>query len=314
MNNKYIFPLIVLVVALSFSSCSKDPDIDNNTMLDGDVIFDPSIHNPELYLVSVAIENPTPEELNTPVVIAPHGYSASTFEWDEFRIYADEKGGLLISQVLLGGHGTTYEDFKNSTWEDWKVPIMQEYLALQEKGYTNINLAGSSTGGTLTLNLIKNGTFLGDGLRNVFLIDPIVIPSDKLLTIIRTVGPMLGYIETEMTNGEEGHWYHYRPHETLQQMMSLLDLVRRDLQKGFRLAAGTKLKVYKSIKDAASDPASAVLIYKGLKNSDGSPIAVEMLDSDLHVVTRLAGREGVTQKDRDMQLYVFDDMYNLLTN
>jgi len=314
MMNKYIFFLIILVIALSFSSCSKEPDINNATMLDGDVIFDPSISNPELYLVSKALPDPTPEQLNTPVIIASHGYSASTFEWDEFRTYADEKGGLLISQVLLGGHGTTYEDFKNSTWENWKPPIMEEYRALRDKGYTNINFAGSSTSCLLTLSLIKSGDFEENGLRNIFFVDPIVIPSDKLLTIIGFVGPMLGYFETDMTAGEEGYWYHFRPQETLKQLMKVIDIVRKDLQKGFKLPVGAKLKVYKSIQDPSADPAGAVLIYKGLKSSDGSPITVEMLDSDLHVVTRLAGREGVTQKDRDMQTHVFDDMYQLLTD
>jgi len=39
----------------------------------------------------------------------------------------------------LGGHGRTYADFKNSSWEDWQEPIMTEYNALLAKGYTNIN-------------------------------------------------------------------------------------------------------------------------------------------------------------------------------
>lgn len=66
-----------------------------------------------------------------PVLIAAHGYSASTFEWDELRKYADSvKSGILISQVLLGGHGRTYQDFKNSTWRDWQASILNEYKNL----------------------------------------------------------------------------------------------------------------------------------------------------------------------------------------
>jgi len=123
---------------------------------------------------------------------------------------------------------------------------------------------------------------------------------------------MLGYIETTNTTAEEGHWYHFRPQETLNQMMKVLDLSRKELQEGIKLPVGTQLKVYKSIKDPSADPVSAVLIYKGLKKSDGSNISVEMIDSELHVMTRLNGRDNVTQHDLDNQKHVFDDMYGQL--
>jgi len=310
-TNTIHFKLLILF-AVVLSACSSNPDIDNATMLDGDQIFDPSLYNPAQYLVSVAIDNPSEVQKNTPVVIAVHGYSASTFEWDEFRSYCNAKGNMLISQVLLGGHGRTYEEFKNSTWEDWQEPIMTEYTALRAKGYTNINFAGSSTACPLVLDLIKKGKIGNNGLKHIFLVDPIVVPSDKLLTLIGLVGPMMGYLETTNTPAEEGHWYHFRPQETLQQLLELIVKSRKDLQEGFNLPSGTTVKVYKSIKDPTADAVSAVLIYKGLKNSDGSVIDMELVDSELHVITRLDGRDNITQHDRDIQTHVFDDLYMIL--
>lgn len=310
-TNTIHFKLFILF-AVVLSACSSNPDIDNATMLDGDQIFDPSLYNPAQYLVSVAIDSPSEVQKNTPVVIAVHGYSASTFEWDEFRSYCNAKGNMLISQVLLGGHGRTYEEFKNSTWEDWQEPILTEYNALRAKGYTNINFAGSSTACPLVLDLIKKGKIGNNGLKHIFLVDPIVVPSDKLLTLIGLVGPMMGYLETTNTPAEEGHWYHFRPQETLQQLLELIVKSRKDLQEGFNLPSGTTLKVYKSIKDPTADAVSAVLIYKGLKNSDGYVIDIELIDSELHVITRLDGRDNITQHDRDIQTHVFDDMYMIL--
>jgi len=312
MKTKQLYFSLLLLFVIGVSSCSKTPDINNETMLDGDQIFDPSLYNPAKYLVSVAIENPSATQLNTPVVIAVHGYTATTFEWDEFRTFCDEKGDILVSQVLLGGHGRTYEEFKNSSWKDWQTSILEEYNTLRAKGYTNINFAGSSTACPLVMDLIKKGEIGSNGLRHIFMVDPIVIPSDKLLTIIGLVGPMLGYLETTMTTAEEGHWYHFRPQETLKQLLDLTDKIRKDLQGGFKMPSGSTMKVYKSIKDPSADAVSAVLIYKGLKNSDGSTIDVEMLESDLHVVTRLTGRDNITQHDRDNQGHVFDDMYQIL--
>ena len=114
------------------------------------------------------------------------------------------------------------------------------------------------------------------------------------------------------TAAEEGHYYHFRPQETLKQLLLLIEKVRKDLQVGFNLPAGIHLKVYKSIKDPVADPVSAVLIYKGLKNSNGSNFGIEMLESELHVVTRLNGRDNITQHDRDIQLHVFDDIFMFL--
>jgi carboxylesterase len=309
--NKFFRLLIIFLLVLP--GCSKTPEIDNATMLDGDQIFDPSMYNPEQYLVSVAIDNPSDFQKTTPVIIAVHGYSATTFEWDEFRTYCNAKGDVLISQVLLGGHGRTYEEFKKSTWEDWQEPILTEYNALRDEGYTNISFAGSSAACPLMMDLIKKGKIGADGMNHIFMVDPIVIPSDKLLTIIGLVGPMMGYLETTLTPAEEGHWYHFRPQETLKQLLDLTEKARKDLQKGYRLPEGVRVKVYKSIKDPTADAVSAVLMNKGLKNSDGSKIDIEMIDSELHVVTRLTGRDNITQHDRDIQTHVFDDMYKILT-
>jgi carboxylesterase len=96
--------------------------------------------------------------------------------------------------------------------------------------------------------------------------------------------------------------------------MDLIDKVRKELQKGYQLPSGVEMKIYKSIKDDTADPVSAVLIFKGLKNSDGSDIHVEMINSTLHVVTRLDGRDRVTQEDRDIQKNVFDDMLMRVRN
>ena len=308
-----MFLSLSVILLLVLTACSKTPDIDNATMLDGDLIFDPSLYNPELFLVSAAIPNPSETQKNTPVIIAAHGYTATTFEWNEFRSYCDARGNILVSQVLLGGHGRTYEEFKNSSWEDWQEPILTEYTALRAKGYTNINFAGSSTGCPLVMDLIKKGKIGDNGMKHIFMVDPIVISSSKLLTVIGLVGPMLGYMESINTADEEGHWYHFRPQETMVQLLELTEKLRKDLQSGFKLPAGVRIKVYKSIKDPTADPVSAVLIYKGLKNSDGTTIDIEMIDSELHVSTRLNGRDNVTQHDRDIQTHVFDDMYRIIT-
>lgn len=308
-----------LPIALSIflAACSAMPEIDDATMLDGDQIFDLSLTQPEKYLVSSYIPNPTSVQKNTPVIIAAHGYSATTFEWDELRKYADEKGTFYVSQVLLGGHGRTYDQFKASTWHDWQQSIKDEYKRLTDLGFKKIFLVGSSTGGPLVMEMFQEGYFDQSGMTKpsgAFLVDPIVASSDKNLTIVELVGPLLGFTSTTMTAGEAGHWYTYRPQETLQQLQSLCDEFRIELQKGITMTPGATLTVFKSEIDDVADPLAAVLIYKGVRLADGTHPKVIMVNSELHVFTRLEGRENVKISDHANQLAAFQEMEREMLN
>lgn len=303
---KTLFSLFCLIT-LSLA-CSKEPAI-TKEMVDGGTLFDPSIYNPEKYLVSKAIPTPTAEQARKPVIIACHGYSATTFEWDEFRTWANGRTDFYLSQVLLNGHGRSYEDFKKSTWHDWQAAITAEYDALVKAGYQNISLLSSSTSGALMLELVSSGYFANrPAPRNLLLVDPIVIPSDKTLSLVKALGPMLGYVEADQPAAEDKVFYHFRPQETLQQLQDLLTTVRKALEKGITLPVNCNLKVYKSKKDPSADPVSAVLIYQGTKLADGKPIDAELIDSDLHVYTRLNLRASITDKDRQNQIATFTDV------
>ncbi|MFT6746848.1 MAG: carboxylesterase [Glaciecola sp.] len=297
---------ILLLLAVLLFSCGKEPEVDDS-MIDGDVIFDASIANPENYILSHKISSPTAEQLAIPVIIACHGYSASTFEWQEMAdwIVAENKN-ILFSQVLLGGHGRNYEEFKNSTWQVWQSSIVNEYEALVALGYTNISIVGSSTGCPLILELMSNNTFAANELNSVFLVDPIVIPSDKTLSLAKVAGPALGFIDTKQDSIDDMYWYHYRPQETLQELEKIITIIRKSLQKGIYIPTGTNVVVYKSTSDDAADPASAVLIYQGMEPKE--QLDVHMMDSKLHVFTRLALRRNIRQIDADNQVWCFEDI------
>lgn len=310
---KKLIQFSAYIFILFITACNPTPEIDNTSMLDGNQIFDLTLTQPQKYLVSEYLPNPTALEKNVPVIIAAHGYTATTFEWDELRTYADSAKTFHVSQVLLGGHGRTYDDFKASTWKDWQSSIIDEYTKLSNKGFKNIYLAGSSTGAPLILQLIQSGFFKDYTLpKGIFLIDPIVVSSNKTLTLVGLLGPVLGYTSVELADGEKGKWYVYRPQETLKQLMSLIDLTRKDLEKGIVLPANTYMKVYKSAVDDTADPVSAVMIYKGMRTYTGGMIDVEMINSNLHVFTRLKGRDGLTNADFARQHKTFSEMEKIM--
>ncbi len=302
--------LTLFLIGLIGLGCSKEPAITDD-MLDSGKLFDPSLYKPEQYLISKAVPNPTPAQASRPVIIACHGYSATTFEWDEFRAYLGNRTDVYLSQVLLGGHGRSYADFKQSTWHDWQTAITTEYEALLKAGYQNISLLTSSTSGPLSLELVSSGYFASrTAPRNLLLVDPIIVPSSKSLSLIGVVGPMLGYIEADQPATEDKVYYHFRPQETLQQLETLLTTVRKELEKGVTLPTGTALMVYKSKQDPVADPVSAVLIYNGIKTATGQPTDVQLIDSKLHVYTRLNLRTDLTTTDRQNQTATFADIVN----
>lgn len=302
---KLLFPFFL---ALIFQGCNPEPDITEG-MLDGNTIFDPSLFEPEKFLLSHSLPNPDPEQALKPVIIACHGYTATTFEWAEFSEWLGDREDVYLSQVLLGGHGRSYEDFKNSDWQEWQQAVTEEYSRLEQAGYKNIHLLGASTSCALFIELLASDYFTGRVVpANILLVDPIVIPSNKTLSLIGVAGPMLGYLETIQTAEEDKVYYHFRPQETLQELQELINIVREELEDGIRLPENTSVKVYKSEKDPVADPVSAVMIYKGIKTSEGNAIDIEMIDSDLHVFTRLALREGVSAKDIQNQQTVFEDI------
>jgi carboxylesterase len=300
--------LIAASMLLLLAACKKTPDIPAADV-GGGQIFDPSTFHPEKYMVSVSNPNPTPAQALVPVIIASHGYGASTFEWDEFRAWSTGRTDYSISQILLDGHGVTYDQFKNSTWHSWESSIMDEYNKLARDGYKNINLVGSSTSCPLLLDMIHNGFFNNATTTvHIFLVDPIIIPSNKTLSLVGVLGPMLGYLESQGDPGEEKYYYHYRPQETLQQLNDVLNVVRAELQDGITLPKNVYLKVYKSIKDPTADPVSAVLVYNGIKTSTGGNIDIDMIDGQIHVFTRLNLVPNVSAQDKTNQAYAFADI------
>lgn len=303
----------LLLCSFGIISCSKDsklPPIDHAKDLDGQIINDSSISNPAAFLLSAAIPSPTQADLDKPVIIAVHGFSASTFEWTEFQEWVSVKGDVLTSLVLLGGHGRDSNDFKSATWENWQTPIIDEYNKLVNLGYKNISFAAASTGCPLILNMIRRQLINSGNIKNLMLIDPIILPGNKQLSLVAGLKSLIPYVETTMEKGESGYWYKYRPAEALQQLEKLTRDERKALEKGYTLPAGIKLKVYKSLKDNAVDPISAVQIFKGIKLHDGSDPEITMEESNLHVFTRLKGRNTISAEDISLQVKTFEDIYN----
>ena len=86
-------------------------------------------------------------------------------------------------------------------------------------------------------------------------------------------------------------------------------LFNKKLEDGITLPDNVSLTVYKAKKDGAADPLSAALLYNGIKNKE--KLKVTIINSELHVFTRLKGRNVITPEDIELQNKVFNE---ILTN
>ena len=245
-------------------------------------------------------------------MITVHGYTACNFEWTEFRDWAKGYNDFHVSLVLMGAHGRDYVTFRSSSWEDWQAPIIDEYNKLRALGYQKISFVASSTGCPLVLEMITANKINADVLKHVFFIDPIVIASNKELSLVPVLGAFIPYTTTSLDAGENGYWYKYRPEQSLKQLEKFCRKARKELEKGLTLPSGVTLKVYKSTSDGSADPASAVMLNKGVKLSNGDNIDVVMVNSSLHVFTRLHGRASFSSSDTELQLQTFAEIHSSL--
>lgn len=311
--NFFTVSILYFVCFIQFS-CKKDssdPPIDNNIDLDGTLINDSSLLYPHKYLLSAI--TPSVDDLEKPVLITVHGFGSTNYEWTEFQEWSKDKTDFKVSLVLLGCHGRNYSDFKSSTWEKWQQPIIDEYNKLRNLGYKKINFIGSSTGCPLILNMITENKINPNVLKHVIFIDPIIVPSNKDITLIDGVGPILGYSKDEtMAKGENGYWYKYRPQEALKELNKITQFERATTEDGRKLPVGVTLKVYKAINDASADPISAAMLKNGIKLYDGRDIEVIMVNTSVHVFTRLHGRDIITIADKNLQTKTFEEIHDYL--
>ena len=95
-----------------------------DTWMDSPLTQDPALTDPAA-LLSSRIPSPTEYQKTQPVCILVHGFSASSFEFDAFKAFA-QSSNILFSTVVMGGHGRDVHAFKQATYSDWMAPIQAE--------------------------------------------------------------------------------------------------------------------------------------------------------------------------------------------
>jgi carboxylesterase len=210
-----------------------------------------------------------------PVVVAVHGFSATTYEMSTAATYLKSKG-CLVSRVLMGAHGTTVEAFKNSTWKDWEGPVAAEYNKVVDMGYTNISFLTASTGGPIVMELYTNpANPLKSKPKRINMVAPLLDYSDKnkiigLAGILQTLGAFNK--QSPNTGSSKGHWYSDWPVTT--------EVMKGRLRTTISIPDDTRIQIFQSNGDPTVDPLSGTLWVNGIH---GGLVSLYMVNSSIHV-------------------------------
>lgn len=80
-----------------------------------------------------------------------HGWTGTPFEMEPL-VSPLESEGVVVRNIMLPGHGTTFEDFQTTGWSDWEWAAHKEYESLAAH-VDAVFVIGLSMGGTLALHL-----------------------------------------------------------------------------------------------------------------------------------------------------------------
>ena len=101
-----------------------------------------------------------------------------------------------------------------------------------------------------------------------------------------------------LTPKEQDHWLPIRPKKALLELQTLFKTTQQSLTEGIAFGSHTRVSLFQSVDDPIIDPASIDYIYSGLTKKTACTISKTMIDSSLHVFTRLAGRTTITEQDK----------------
>jgi len=246
------------------------------------------------YLLSSRV--PESHQLNQPVCVLVHGFSASTFEFDYFKeAVTNQTDGILFSTVLMGGHGRDYLAFKHSTYKDWQQPVIDEVNRLIELGYTNISLMGVSTGATVILNSIIENKINPLKVKQLIFIDPFLFSKNKWLYL----APYLRFfVRNTRSNAsktvEYENWHVNRPISSLVQLVKLTKQVRSNLDRQHNVE-DVPLYVFSSEFDSVSD----TIRTNQFLQASFKQLQIQLINSKHHVLIEPSTKSDWSNNDQN---------------
>lgn len=206
-----------------------------------------------------------------------HGLAASSDELATFGNYLNEKGFASFA-VQLAGHGTTPEDFKTTSWQDWYESAKTGLEVVRSWNPGFIFVTGLSMGGLLSLLLASEENEL-DGLVLIgtALKAPGILP--RLIPILKY---FMKWREIDVEAAQRVYdvkrfKYHREPVSSYQELFNLQKVVKQNMHK-----VTIPTIILHGSEDKTIDPVSAQMVYDSISSNNKE---LHMIDGGEHVIT-----------------------------
>ena len=195
-------------------------------------------------------------------VLVIHGFTGSPVTIKPWANYLNQIG-YTVSAPCLPGHGSTWQEMNQTSWQDWYEAVEQSFLELKSK-CDRVFVAGFSMGGALALRLAQ---IRGSEIEGLLLLNPSVHDRRwflKLTPILKLIIPSIKKGPTDIAAPNPPlHSYGRTPLKALDSLRKLWQLVERDLY-----LIDLPVMVAYSINDHAVDPENSMTVIDNIFSVD----------------------------------------------
>ncbi len=231
-------------------------------------------------------------------ILLCHGYLAAPEEMRPLGEYLHQ-AGYTVYGVRLQGFGTSPEQLRTISWEDWVVSFNRGYAVLRNS-CDRIILGGFSAGALLVL---LNAARKKDAVDSIFCIDtPLILMNRHACTIapaalgwnrfIKKIG-LSGTIAESIENKSETPDINYPKHylEGVREFCNLMSVCRDHLPE-----VESPCLIIHGSADPVADPESAEVVYDKIASTIKKKVNVE---ADYHNLVQKEGREKIFEQVLD---------------
>ena len=216
-------------------------------------------------------------------IVAIHGFSSAPKEMEKLALFLNSKN-LNVYTPRLDGHGTTPEDLKTKTWQDWYNSISRA-ITLASLKFEKVFVVGFSTGGLLGLLSTKkhykefcgliciNAALNLNDIRIKALLPAISFWND-LVKAFNEDEYQKEYVENLAENPTINYDKHYI--DSILQLNLLMKKTKKNLEK-----IQKPILIIQAKNDPVVNPISAYEIFNEIKSTNKT---IKMLDSSSHVI------------------------------
>jgi carboxylesterase len=205
-----------------------------------------------------------------------HGFTGSPVSMRPWaQALAD--AGLTVRLPRLPGHGSTWQDMAQTTWEDWYSTVDAAFEELTQR-CADVFVCGLSMGGSLALRLAE---LRRDEVRGLALVNPSVHSENKALValpVLRHVVRSVKGLGNDIARpGQDEGCYDRVPTQALYQLTRGWAMVKADIAR-----VDQPLLLFRSAVDHVVEPSNAAWILSHVRSTD---VTERVLPNSYHVAT-----------------------------